>query len=59
MIPMNGAPGIRTFGNCGDTANPFAISQWTMYGSGNRSRKNPKPGMITVKPVGGVMTSSI
>jgi hypothetical protein len=47
---MNGAPGMRTPGSCGDWANPLAISQCTRKGVVKRSRRKPKPGMIMVKP---------
>ena len=50
ITPMNGAPGMRTPGSCGDWAKPLAISQCTRKGVVKRSRRKPKPGMIMVKP---------
>jgi hypothetical protein len=44
IVPMNGAPGIRTPGRSSEIAHPSAIVQRTMYGSGNTSRRNPNPG---------------
>jgi len=48
MVPMNGAPGTRTPGRSSEEAQPSAIDQRTMNGSGNWSRRKPKPGTCTV-----------
>ena len=50
IVPMNGEPGMRTPGRPADAAQPSAISQSTLNGSGNSSRKNPNPGSCTVNP---------
>jgi len=50
MVPMNGEPGMRTPGRPADVAQPSAMSQFTLYGSGKSSRRNPNPGTCTVYP---------
>ena len=50
MVPMNGEPGMRTPGRSAEVAQPSAMSQLTLNGSGNSSRRKPNPGTCTVKP---------
>jgi hypothetical protein len=50
MVPMNGEPGMRTPGRPAEVAQPSAMSQLTLNGSGNASRRNPNPGTWTVYP---------
>ena len=47
--PMNGAPGMRTPGSCGDVAQPSAMVQWMRKGVVMTSRRKPRPGMMAVK----------
>ena len=49
-VPMNAAIGTRTPGISSDVAASRSSFQLTTYGSGNRSRRKPKPGTITVYP---------
>ncbi len=48
MVPMNGDPGMRTPGMSAEVAQPSAMSQLTLNGCGNTSRRKPKPGTCTV-----------
>ena len=48
--PMNEPSGMRTPGSSAELAQPSLIFHLTMYGSGNSSRRKPKPGIWIVKP---------
>ena len=51
-VPIKEPSGIRTPGSSFEVAQPSLISQWTRYGSVNRSLKKPEPGRIRVHPCG-------
>src|SRR5207237_364568 len=50
MVPMNGAPRIRTPGRPSEGAKPSANAQRTMNGSLDTSHRNPTPGTWTLYP---------
>jgi hypothetical protein len=53
ITPANIASGTITPGSSVERATPFAISHLTRYGSGKKSARKPKPGMIGVLPKSG------
>ena len=50
IVPMNGAPGIRTPGTIVEVAQPAAMSQLTLNGSGKTSTKESDPGTWVAEP---------
>ena len=50
IIPINGAPGIRTPGRLDETAQSPSISQCVIKGSSKISRRKPNPGVMVVNP---------
>jgi hypothetical protein len=48
MVPMKDEPGMRTPGRSVEVAQPSAMSQLTLNGSGKTSRRKPNPGTYTV-----------